>query len=117
VSQRPKDRRDGIEAAAMDGFTGVTTATTAELPDAVTVTDPFHVVRLAGDALDRYRRRIQQIIHDHPGRNDDPPSTGPGAPCTPVPTCLPTSRTTACSHCPRPMSTSRPRRPGPATSR
>ena len=37
----------------MDGFTGFETATTEELPDAVPVMDPFHVVRLAGDALDR----------------------------------------------------------------
>ena len=29
-------------------------------------------MRLAGDALDQCRRRIQQIIHGHPGRNDDP---------------------------------------------
>ena len=34
--------------------------------------DPFHVVRLAGDALDRCRRRIQQITHGHRGRKDDP---------------------------------------------
>jgi len=34
--------------------------------------DPFHVVRLAGDALDRCRRRVQQIIHGHRGRKDDP---------------------------------------------
>jgi transposase len=52
LSQRPKDWRDGIEVVAMDGFTGFKTATTEELPDAVTVMDPFHVVRLAGDALD-----------------------------------------------------------------
>ena len=44
----------------MDGFTGFKTATTEELPDAVAVMDPFHVVRLAGDALDRCRRRVQQ---------------------------------------------------------
>ena len=36
----------------MDGFTGFKTATAEELPDAVAVMDPFHVVRLAGDALD-----------------------------------------------------------------
>ncbi|MDP9609922.1 transposase [Streptomyces demainii] len=40
----------------MDGFTGFKTATTVELPDAVVAMDPFHVVRLAGDALDRCRR-------------------------------------------------------------
>jgi transposase len=55
----------------MDGFTGFKTAAVEELPDAVAVMDPFHVVRLAGDALDRCRRRVQQAIHDHRGRKDD----------------------------------------------
>ena len=56
----------------MDGFTGFKTATTEELPDAVAVMDPFHVVRLAGDALDRCRRRVQHDIHGHRGRTGDP---------------------------------------------
>ena len=56
----------------MDGFTGFKTATVEELPDAVAVMDPFHVVRLAGDALDQCRRRVQQTIHGHRGRKDDP---------------------------------------------
>ena len=56
----------------MDGFTGFKTATTEELPDATAVMDPFHVVRLAGDALDRCRRRVQQAIHGHRGRTSDP---------------------------------------------
>ena len=34
--------------------------------------DPFHVVRLAGDALDKCRRRIQQDLHGHRGRAGDP---------------------------------------------
>jgi transposase len=34
--------------------------------------DPFHVVRLAGDALDRCRRRVQQAVHGHRGRVGDP---------------------------------------------
>ncbi len=34
--------------------------------------DPFHVVRLAGDALDECRRRVQQAIHGHRGRKHDP---------------------------------------------
>ena len=72
LSERPAAWRDGIEVVAMDGFTGFKTATTEELPDAAAVMDPFHVVRLAGDALDRCRRRIQQIIHGHRGRANDP---------------------------------------------
>jgi transposase len=72
LSERPQAWRDAIEVVAMDGFTGFKTATTEELPDAVTVMDPFHVVRLAGDALDQCRRRIQQTLHGHPGRAGDP---------------------------------------------
>ena len=34
--------------------------------------NPFHVVRLAGDALDRCRRRVQQDTHGHRGRTGDP---------------------------------------------
>ena len=56
----------------MDGFTGFKSAATEEVPDAVAVMDPFHVVRLAGDALDRCRRRIQQELHGHRGRASDP---------------------------------------------
>ena len=72
LSEQPKVWRDGIEVVAMDGFTGFKTAAAEELPDAVAVMDPFHVVRLAGDALDECRRRIQQIIHGHRGHTDDP---------------------------------------------
>ena len=34
--------------------------------------DPFHVVRLAGDALDRCRRRVQQELQGHRGMAGDP---------------------------------------------
>ena len=57
---------------ASDGFTGLKTATTEELPDATPCLDPFHVVRLAGDALDQCRRRAQQGLHSHRGRATDP---------------------------------------------
>lgn len=56
----------------MDGFTGFKTATMEELPDAAPVMDPFHVVRLAGDGLDRCRQRIQQTTTAHRGRSGDP---------------------------------------------
>jgi transposase len=55
----------------MDGFTGFKTAA-EELPAATAVMDPFHVVRLAGDALDRCRRRVQLAIHGHRGMKNDP---------------------------------------------
>jgi len=72
LSQRSQAWRDGVEVVAMDGFTGFKTAAAEELPDAVAVMDPFHVVRLAGDALDQCRRRVQQAIHGHRGHKDDP---------------------------------------------
>ena len=48
------------------------TATTEGLPGAVVVMDPFHVVRLGDDALDECLRRVQQDLHGHRGRKDDP---------------------------------------------
>ena len=56
----------------MDGFTGFKTAAAEELPKAVAVMDPFHVVRLAGDALDVCRRRVQQDLHGRRGMKNDP---------------------------------------------
>ena len=56
----------------MDGFSGFKTAAGEALPEAVAVMDPFHVVRLAGDALDDCWRRVQQQLHKRRGRKDDP---------------------------------------------
>ncbi|GAA1698100.1 ISL3 family transposase [Microcella alkalica] len=72
LAARPQSWRDGVEVVAMDGFSGFKTATVEELPEAVAVMDPFHVVRLAGNALDSCRRRIQQQLHGHRGRKGDP---------------------------------------------
>nr|WP_221187059.1 ISL3 family transposase [Pseudoclavibacter helvolus] len=72
LAQRPKQWRDRIEVVAMDGFSGFKTAAAEELPDAVPVMDPFHVVRLAGDGLDRCRQRVQQATLGHRGRSGDP---------------------------------------------
>ena len=57
---------------ALYGFTGYKSAVARELLQAVTVMDPFHVVRLAGDAVDEVRRRCQQDLHGHRGRTSDP---------------------------------------------
>jgi len=72
LAQRPPAWRDAVDVVAMDGFTGFKTATTEELPDAVPVMDPFHVVQLAGQALDQCRRRVQRDLHGHRGRAGDP---------------------------------------------
>ena len=67
-----EDFRNGIEVVAMDGFTGFKTATAEELPEATAVMDPFHVVALAGDALDQARQRVQRETTGHRGRSGDP---------------------------------------------
>jgi transposase len=72
LAERSQAWRAGVQVVAMDGFSGFKTATTEELPDAVTVMDPFHVIRLAGEALDECRRRVQQHLHGHRGRKGDP---------------------------------------------
>ena len=72
LASQPDTWRERIEIVAMDGFTGFKSAAAEELPDARAVMDPFHVVHLAGDALDECRRRIQQELHHRRGRATDP---------------------------------------------
>ena len=72
LAQRPRTWRECIEVVAMDGFTGFKTAAAEEVPDAVAIMDPFHVVRLAGQALDDCRRRTQQDIFGRRGMSGDP---------------------------------------------
>jgi transposase len=72
LTDRPRSWRDAVEVVAMEGFSGFKTAATEEVPDAVAVMDPFHVVRLAGNALDECRRRVQLATCGHRGRKTDP---------------------------------------------
>ena len=72
LASRPDTWRSHIEVVAMVGFTGFKSATAEELPGARAVMNPFHVVHLAGNALDECRRRIQQELHHRRGRATDP---------------------------------------------
>ena len=72
LAARDESWRARIEVVAMDGFSGFKTAAKEELSEAVTVMDPFHVVRLAADALDDARRRVQHDTCGHRGRTGDP---------------------------------------------
>lgn len=91
LADRPQQWRGGMEVVAMDGFTEFTTATTEELPEAVAVMDSFHVARLAGNALDACRRRVQLDTCGHRGRTTDPRYAA-GGPCIPASTRSPTDR-------------------------
>ncbi|WFP16946.1 ISL3 family transposase [Citricoccus muralis] len=72
LAGRPEAWRKRVEAIAMDGFSGFKTAAAEEVPHASAVMDPFHVVQLAGHALDECRRRVQRVIMGRRGRSGDP---------------------------------------------
>jgi len=71
-----KDRtaafRDGVQVATLDPFRGYANALRDELGEATPVLDAFHVVKLAGQALDEVRRRVQQDTLGHRGHAGDP---------------------------------------------
>src|SRR5690625_648827 len=60
LKERTQAFRDNIKGVTMDGFAGYHSDTVAELPDAIAVVDPFHVVQLAGEklTLDRKSTRL-----------------------------------------------------------
>jgi transposase len=72
LEARSQAFRDQVAIVAMDGFGGYKSAANAQLPDAVTVMDPFHVVALTGAKLDLCRQRVQQDTMGHRGRSGDP---------------------------------------------
>ena len=72
LASQPDTWRERIEIVAMDGFTGFKSAAAEELPGARAVMGPFHVVHLAGNALDECRRRTGQELHHRRGRATDP---------------------------------------------
>ena len=50
----------------------IRTPSLGQLQDATSVLDAFHIVKLAGDALDEVHRRVQQDTLGHRGRKGDP---------------------------------------------
>jgi transposase len=72
LAERGEEFRDGVEVATLDPFHGYKNAIDDQLEDAVAVLDAFHVVKLGTAAVDEVRRRVQQDIHDHRGRKNDP---------------------------------------------
>ena len=60
--------RKQVQVATLDPFHGYKNAIDDKLADATAVLDAFHVVALAGRAVDEVRRRVQQEIHGHRGR-------------------------------------------------
>jgi transposase len=69
---RDRDWLDAIGIAVVDPFRGYANGLADRLPDATIVVDHFHAVRLANQAIDDCRRRVQQDTLGHRGRKDDP---------------------------------------------
>ena len=72
LAERGEDFRAGVRIAALDPFQGYKNAIDDQLQDATSVLDAFRIVKLAGDALDEVRRRVQQDTTGHRGRTGDP---------------------------------------------
>ena len=70
--RRPQRWLEQIRWAVLDLSGPYRAAFNAALPDAKQVADPFHVVRLANDALDEVRRRVQNQTLGHRGHKHDP---------------------------------------------
>jgi transposase len=72
LKARTESFREGVQVATLDPFRGCANALRDELGDATPVLDAFHVVKLAGQALDEVRRRVQQATLGHRGHRGDP---------------------------------------------
>lgn len=72
LDERGETFRQRVEIATLDPFQGYKNAIDDQLEDATCVLDAFHIVKLAGAAVDDVRRRIQQETLGHRGRKGDP---------------------------------------------
>jgi transposase len=70
----PASWRDAVQVVSVDPHEGYRSAlsSTTLLGEVTMVVDPFHVVRLANQALTRCRQRVQQATVGHRGWKGDP---------------------------------------------
>ena len=72
LEEQPSAWRDGITWGTLDLSGAYRSAFTEALPRAGQVADPFGVIRLAADAVDETRRRVQNDTLAHRGRRGGP---------------------------------------------
>lgn len=72
LAAKPTRWAERIRHAVIDPYQPYATALANEVPDAKLVVDHFHVIRLANQALDEVRRRVQHATLGHRGRKGDP---------------------------------------------
>ena len=72
LAERDQSWRERVATASLDPFRGYATALSTQLPAAIRVLDPFHVVRLGVSCVDEIRRRVQRDTTGHRGYTADP---------------------------------------------
>ena len=72
LAARGADWCANITLATLDPAAGYRLALDTHLPNAVRVVDHFHAIKLANNAIDDARRRVQQATLGHRGRKGDP---------------------------------------------
>lgn len=72
LAERPQSFRERVKAVAMDAFAGYKKAAARQVPHAVEILDPFHIVKLAGDKVTAVRCRLQREATGRRGTRTDP---------------------------------------------
>jgi len=72
LTERGEEWCASIRLATLDPAAGYRRALEGHLPNATLVVDHFHCVRLANQAIDDVRRRVQSETLGHRGRKSDP---------------------------------------------
>jgi transposase len=72
LANRPEVWLAGVHTVAIDPHRGYANGVAEKLAHATLVVDPFHAIRLANQAIDDVRRRVQQDELGHRGRKGDP---------------------------------------------
>ena len=72
LAERPQSFCEKVEAVAMDAFAGYKKAAARQVPHAVEILDPFHIVKLAGDKVPAVRCRLQREATGRRGTRTDP---------------------------------------------
>ena len=72
LDSQPEWWLDGIRVVATDLADSYRSGLVGRLDHALRVADPFHVVRVANQCLDKVRRRVQNQTTGHRGRKRDP---------------------------------------------
>ena len=70
--KQPQAWRDNIVWGTLDLSGAYRRTFEVALPNSRQVADPFHAIRLANNAVDEVRRRVQNDTLGHRGRKDDP---------------------------------------------